>query len=606
MPRPNSRLASLLLPALTACALTAAAPATAAPIEGPADLSFYTPPSSVPAAGTPGELISYRRATINLGHGAPAVDGWNVLYRSTDAKGAPNFVTGTVIVPKVPSPAAAGERPTIAFTFGTPGLSKRCAPSRQIAAGTEFDGPSMAAALKRGYALVASDYEGYTTGTSPTYTAGASQGHAVLDITRAARQIPSAPVKPAPTFLWGYSEGGQSSSWAAELAPTYAPELDLRGAAPGGVPADLRETSFALNRNAGAGFLFQVLPGLAEQYPELIDLGELLSDRGRAVVADVKNNLCMFDAMNKYGNADVAELLQTGEPLEDLLARPGVAEAFDRQKLGRRKVGVPVYLYQGAADQLVPLDQAYELKKAWCARGTKVHFELFASEHLVTAFQAAPYVLDWMGDRLAGKPAPTNCWNGLPDPASTEETRGGDFIFDLDGWGMSGKATIRKLGQSMVLPAGSVFDGTANVTAEKLDGVATIKPFTTDVTVLGIKTRVAVKLVQSAPVHGKVAWDTEGNFTVDAVAPMWVWIQSLSVGPIKLGTDCRTAAPVQIPLKFAGPLNALGLGTFTSKTTATFPNLTGCGLYGPMLSATMSGPGNTFELTQTPPAPRGY
>src|SRR5690606_33853470 len=69
----------------------------AAPMAGPNDISFYSPP--VAPGGTRGELIWYRQTSVNLGANAPAIQAWNVLYRSTDARGAPNLVTGTVIVP---------------------------------------------------------------------------------------------------------------------------------------------------------------------------------------------------------------------------------------------------------------------------------------------------------------------------------------------------------------------------------------------------------------------------------------------------------------------------------------------------------------------------
>ena len=76
----------------------AASLAMAAPTQGPAGIAFYTAPASIPA-GSNGDLISYRATTVNLGTGAPGVNAWKVMYRSTDSLGAPNIVTGTVLVP---------------------------------------------------------------------------------------------------------------------------------------------------------------------------------------------------------------------------------------------------------------------------------------------------------------------------------------------------------------------------------------------------------------------------------------------------------------------------------------------------------------------------
>ncbi|KAI9170685.1 hypothetical protein HJFPF1_00155 [Paramyrothecium foliicola] len=39
--------------------------------------------------------------------------------------------------------------------------------------------------------------------------------------------------------LWGFSGGALAGGWAAELQPTYAPELKLDGAALGGITPDI-------------------------------------------------------------------------------------------------------------------------------------------------------------------------------------------------------------------------------------------------------------------------------------------------------------------------------------------------------------------------------
>src|SRR5271165_2512614 len=72
--------------------------ASAAPTEGPSGPAFYTPPAPAPT-GSPGELVWYRPATVDLNVTLPAVKAWTVLYQSTDEHGQPDWVTGTVIVP---------------------------------------------------------------------------------------------------------------------------------------------------------------------------------------------------------------------------------------------------------------------------------------------------------------------------------------------------------------------------------------------------------------------------------------------------------------------------------------------------------------------------
>ena len=197
----------------TALAISAGV-AQAAPMPGPADMSFYTPP--VMAGGQHGELIWYRPATVDLGAGAPAASGWNVMYRSTDALGAPNLVTGTVIVPSA-AWSGSGARPVVNYAVGTHGLAQKCAPSMQLAAGSDYESANISAALNQGYAVLVTDNPGYTTGDRPTYLAGKAQAHALLDLFTAATQLPDAGITTASkSAIWGYSQGGQTSATAGQ------------------------------------------------------------------------------------------------------------------------------------------------------------------------------------------------------------------------------------------------------------------------------------------------------------------------------------------------------------------------------------------------------
>ncbi len=94
--------------------------------------------------------------------------------------------------------------------------------------------------LARGYSVAVTDYEGLGTPGSHTYMARASQAHAVLDVVRAAQRLGNPElVAGGPVALAGYSQGGGASAAAVELAAQYAPELNLKGAYAGAVPADL-------------------------------------------------------------------------------------------------------------------------------------------------------------------------------------------------------------------------------------------------------------------------------------------------------------------------------------------------------------------------------
>jgi pimeloyl-ACP methyl ester carboxylesterase len=595
------RTAGLLLAALTVAGIVVAQPpAGAAPTPGPTGIAFYTPPAG-PPSGTHGDLVSYRSTTVNLGPGAPAVNAWNVMYQSTDAAGAPVYVTGTVLVPTAP---ATGTRPVVSYAFGTHGLAQRCAPSLQLGAGTDYENPNLVAALQKGYAVVATDYAGYTTGSTPTYVIGATEGHAVLDIVKAASQVPGAGVSAsAPTAVWGYSQGGQAAAWAGELQPTYAPGLALKGVAAGGIPADLAETARYLDGGAGAAFEVMAVIGLATQYPSL-PIDAILTPDGKAAFDAVKSQ-CVFEALPALRNKKLSDFTTGGLGLDALLSLQPVADVVNAQKVGTKKIAVPLYGYHGQADELVPLGQGYAAKQRYCALGTKTTFDLYRSEHITTQFQAAPKALAFIADRFAGTPATDNCAQSTP-PASTAPPKGGDFAVALDGWGLGGKVHLATLDQDVTLPSGSTFSADANLTTQALIGDLDVPDFDSPINLFGILPLTARIGLEPAGTTGTVALDTSGQLKVHGTAKATIVVRQLSLLGIPVtAAACRTSTPVEFALSFDGPVNALGSTGLTFGGTFTMPTITGCegDFIGAFVGLFMTAPNNTFTFTVTPPAP---
>lgn len=68
-----------------------------------------------------------------------------------------------------------------------------------------------------------------------SYAAGKMAGHAVLDSVRG--MLSERPdLAESPIVMHGYSGGAIATAWAAQLQPTYAPELRIAGAAAGERP----------------------------------------------------------------------------------------------------------------------------------------------------------------------------------------------------------------------------------------------------------------------------------------------------------------------------------------------------------------------------------
>ncbi len=84
--------------------------------------------------------------------------------------------------------------------------------------------------LAHGDVVVATDYPGLGLAGPHPYLVGASEARAALDLVRAAHNLPEAHAGTR-FAVWGHSQGGQAALFAVGLAPSYAPDLQLVGAA---------------------------------------------------------------------------------------------------------------------------------------------------------------------------------------------------------------------------------------------------------------------------------------------------------------------------------------------------------------------------------------
>ncbi|OEJ60210.1 lipase [Streptomyces agglomeratus] len=382
-----------VLTALAALAFTAAAPAAPA--------ALATEPSRI----APGDLVSSAPTSFHPLPNQPThTNAWHITYRSTTAKGAPNVVSGTVIVPK---DGRTGPRPLVTYAVGTVGLADQCAPSAGFPKGTTVEANLINQAVQRGWAVVVTDYEGLGTPGDHTYTVGRAEGHAVLDAARAALRHPEAGrsglADDSPIGIMGYSQGGQASSWAAELHDSYAPELNVKGTATGGVPADLLEVADFNDGNIGAGLILMAATGQQAAFPEL-DLDKYLNTKGRVYVDFMKKNCVAVDTVAGLFQR-ISEVTVTN-PLE----QPDWQQRLSESNVGTRAPGHPVYLYHGGLDELIPYSVGKRLRADWCGRGANVHWRSHPLLGHIGAVTAGAFpAMDWLGERFAGKPTPGNC-----------------------------------------------------------------------------------------------------------------------------------------------------------------------------------------------------
>ena len=404
----RSVVAGLLGAATLAAAVLSPAAASAAPAHAaatPAD--FYQAPSPLPP-GQPGAIIRTEPATVLAT--ALTATATTVMYHSRNAQNADIAVTGTVFTPTLPWPGA-GSRPWVDLAVGTQGLGQQCAPSKQFVDDTEQELGPVEALLANGWGVVVSDYEGYTTGSTPTYVAGVSEAHTVLDMARAAAAIPGTGITAATRWAtMGYSQGGSASAWAASLAPSYAPDLNLITDVSGGVPANVQNVAESLDGSLiGEGLQLYALIGLQQAYPGQFPLDSNLSAAGLATEASLKTQ-CVVQTLASYPLKKFSDYSVGGETIQQFDAQPDVAAVYAQNNLITRPAPtVPVFQYHAALDEIVPIGQARALNQAWCAEGVRTVFTVVPGDHIAGETAGLPLAIAWLSARFAGQPAPTTC-----------------------------------------------------------------------------------------------------------------------------------------------------------------------------------------------------
>lgn len=382
--------------------------AVAAPVAASGE-SFYTPPATLP--GSNGEVVRSEPAVFHLDPlkalRAPAAVH-RIMYRSSDRLGTPIAVTGTVLVPHN-AWSGDGPRPLVAYAVGTQGLGDQCAPSRQLAAGTEYEGLFIKGLLARGYAVVVTDYQGLGTPGVHTYISREVTGRAVLDGIRAAQALPAAGLADdGPVAITGYSQGGGAAAAAAELAPSYAPELDVEGVVAGAIPGDLDAVAHNLDGSLYFAFLGYAVAGLAESYD--IDTDAYLNDRGEQALAALEKQ-CTVESVAAFPFVRSSSLTEDGRPITALLGEEPFRTAVGEQLIGVRRPAAPMLVTHSLLDDVIPYAVGRGVAERWCDRGATVRLATnVAPTHVGGALHSYPESFAFLEARFAGWRPLSSCW----------------------------------------------------------------------------------------------------------------------------------------------------------------------------------------------------
>jgi len=360
--------------------------------------AFYTPVGAVP--DQPGVLLKSEPFSRSVPEGALA---WRILYTTTGLDDAPHVASALVVVPETPGP-----HPVIGWTHGTTGVATGCAPSLLPEPFVSGAMPDLHEALDAGWAVVATDYIGLGTATQHQYVVGEPAARAELDALRAARQLAGVELADE-TVLWGHSQGGHATLWTAGLAPTYAPELDIRGVAAMAPAANLPALlqSFAGN---SLSLLFGafVIVGYEAAYPD-VRASNYVMPSARISVDEVARR-CLVDPATLVS---VVQAGLSGAPVWTKDPSTGALGERAQQNVPLKPIPVPLLIAQGLADPLIvpPAQQAYvdEL----CSRGQAVDYRTYPGrDHMGVVTGDSPLLpelLEWTKDRFEGRPPTPTC-----------------------------------------------------------------------------------------------------------------------------------------------------------------------------------------------------
>ncbi|PHH60869.1 hypothetical protein CDD81_1074 [Ophiocordyceps australis] len=427
-------MATFLLPLALLAIVTIASAASPPQLQArappvlPSQDSFYTVPDDIENF-EPGAIIRHRLPPAPIA--AFTISPVNlqashqILYRTTDSLGN---ATATVLSVLVPHNADLSK--VLSYQAAEDAASIDCAPSYafqlESATGpylgtlvTQVELLLMEAALEQGWVVISPDFQG----PRAAYLANKLAGQATLDGIRAAIKSTSFTGITSPRVtMWGYSGGSLATNWAAELQPSYAPELEIAGAAVGGTVPNITNVITLINNNSSAGLIPTGMLGLAAQYAELKALiDERLKPENKEHFEKPLKQ-CLVANNIEFSNDDILGMFD--DP-NFVYTDPTATRLLNENALGKAIPKIPLYWYKSVGDEISAIQDTDELVAQYCTDpGTTVEYQRdIRSQHENFAAIGAPKALSWLKDVMDGYNPSPGCSNrtvetSLTDPAT--------------------------------------------------------------------------------------------------------------------------------------------------------------------------------------------
>ncbi len=416
----KARLVPYALIASAAIALAPPASAGTDPWAGDGGVpAFYSWDAALPAG--PGVMLRTEPAPAEVSvPGAGRAE--RILYTSRDWRDPARTITvsGIVFLPEGKAPA--GGWPVIAWAHGTTGIADICAPS--LNARSARDKAYLGYWLARGYAIVASDYQGLGTPGVHPYLQLRAEGMSVLDGLRAALAHYDA-LSRSKLITMGQSQGAEGAIAAAYLAPDYAPELNILGTVATGIVAhttnirDARQVpmpNLYPDPDDYANTAYEALWFLGAARtsdPDAVRPEDYLSAEGLDMLAAAQTT-CMRGLVQHAEKARVPIARFYKRPTETLEAMVVSKTAFPDVLLR-----TPVFVGTGLEDRDAYPAKQFNFVSAMCAAGTVVQQHYYEGADHSSAVERSLADSPAFLDRLvSGAGITGNCSTLQPPPGT--------------------------------------------------------------------------------------------------------------------------------------------------------------------------------------------
>lgn len=365
------------------------------------------------------ETVRAEAAPLFGGYGPPqaahSVDAYLIRFATTDLDGELVPITAQLFLPVL----AEGESATALFAFGagTTGVGAACAPSREAA----YDHPIghyreyLQAYAAQGFVAIVPDYLGFDDPTRPqAYFHAVAEGRVLLDAIRAtfrflAQTSPDVE-PPRHVFTGGYSQGGHAAFAAADLRPTYAPEVPLHGMI-GFAPT----TNVERLLREGPYYAPYIAVSYASVYgSDRFDPADVLHPRWLPSLTADTAAMCVdraqahwpFDGSQMYAPGFLSSL--TAGTLDQ--THPGIKEILDENRTGLSGHGLPALIVQGGRDVIVRDPTQERFLAELCERDSRVLYLHYPeARHRHTRPAGFEDAVGWMKGIASAGAAPTSC-----------------------------------------------------------------------------------------------------------------------------------------------------------------------------------------------------